>query len=398
MTTTRGAPVSTVAPAGEAPLSPARLLAQIPPGKYHVLSCYLQLRPEDRRRGAYWRALKDRAKQVLESEPMAALPREDRLAVERDVARLEAATENSARLPHSRGLAMFACEALNLLMSVPLPRVHRTRLVLDDTPWVRELVEEQGRFGRILAVVIDRAHDRFFEVSAAGVEECADEIPVAQRGGRYRPDRSDAPGWGERDYQSRIREQGRRHYAAVAHRLEALAARGPIRGIVLAGPLKHTAALRQALPPHLAAHLLGTVRANPTSITPAQVETIVLEAAEAQERTTVERQLAALKEGLGTGTAVDGPRETLLALARGQVRQLFLRAALEGSGYRCATTNRLALSESECAGEGAPLPLHDLADEVVEEALRQGIEVITIEDEESARTIDGFAATLRFRP
>jgi peptide subunit release factor 1 (eRF1) len=39
----------------------------------------------------------------------------------------------------------------------------------------------------------------------------------------------------------------------------------------------------------------------------------------------------------------------------------------------------------------------DVVDEAVEEALRQGIEVIVVHDPAAAEAIDGLAAVLRFR-
>ena len=39
----------------------------------------------------------------------------------------------------------------------PLPRVHRSRLVVDRTPLVRELAASEAEFGRIFTVTLDRA-------------------------------------------------------------------------------------------------------------------------------------------------------------------------------------------------------------------------------------------------
>jgi len=244
--------------------------------------------------------------------------------------------------------------------------------------------------------VLDRAHARFFEVTTADAVECACLAPVARRGGKFHGDRGDAPGWGEHDYHNRLAEELHRHYARVTREIEDLTRQHPIRGIVIAGPLEHTAALARFLPGPLAARLMGRIRLNPTAVSPAEVQAATFEAVSAHERTATEVTLSGFNDALGTGWAVEGPQATLRALARGQVRQLFLRADLAGGGYRCATTGRLALAKNECRGEGKPVPIQDVADEAVEEALRQRIEVITL-DGEFLTAIDGFAATLRFR-
>jgi len=56
---------------------------------------------------------------------------------------------------------------------------------------------EQG-LGRVLVVVVDRAHARFFEVGAN--DPHAVELPglssPAMRGGKFHSDRQGGPGWG----------------------------------------------------------------------------------------------------------------------------------------------------------------------------------------------------------
>jgi peptide subunit release factor 1 (eRF1) len=79
------------------------------------------------------------------------------------------------------------------------------------------------------------------------------------------------------------------------------------------------------------------------------------------------------------------------------VRTLLVRSDLKGSGFRCTASGRLVLAKGDCGGEGEPRPVLDVVDEAVEEALRQGIEVIVVHDPAAAEAIDGLAAVLRFR-
>jgi peptide subunit release factor 1 (eRF1) len=103
-----------------------------------------------------------------------------------------------------------------------------------------------------------------------------------------------------------------------------------------------------------------------------------------------------MEHSVGTGWAVNGARETLAALGRGQVRTLLIREDLDGAGFRCRDTGRLVLAKGDCAGEGAPDPVRDLVDEAVEEALHQRIQVVVIRDPDVAAAVDGLAAFLRF--
>ena len=189
--------------------------------------------------------------------------------------------------------------------------MHRTRASLDDTPWIAELVAASREAEPIIATVMDRALARFFTVSPAGAVELPGGFTVSARGGRYRPDREDAPGTGERDYHGRLAEERHRHYAMITERLEELGRARPASGLVLAGPADHTAALLRFLPDRLAARVLGTARLNPTSATSAAVHAAAQRVAEDHERSAAAAAVLALQESIGTGWAVEGARETL---------------------------------------------------------------------------------------
>jgi peptide subunit release factor 1 (eRF1) len=370
----------------------------VPAGSHHILSCYVRLESRDRTRATYLTTeLKERVK-ILRTDPaVLALGRAERLAIERDLARVLEYLRHLRDLPHTPGLAIFACEELGLFEAAPLARVHRTRLMLDDTPWMAELVASEQWMQPVLAVVIDRAHARFFEVTARGRTELACLTAGATRGGRFHSDRGDAPGWGEHDYHRRLEQEHHRHYANVVRQVEELLRTRPIRGVVLAGPTDHTSALARFLPDRIADRLLGTAKLNPTAISAAELQATTLEVAEEHGRKLLKSELKALDDAVGGGWAVTGPRETLRTLHRGQVRTLFVRDDLEGGGFRCVGSGRLVLAMGDCRDEGQPQPVRDLVDETIEEALRQRVRVVTVPDCAGAEAVDGLAATLRFR-
>jgi peptide subunit release factor 1 (eRF1) len=84
-------------------------------------------------------------------------------------------------------------------------------------------------------------------------------------------------------------------------------------------------------------------------------------------------------------------------LARGQLRALVVRAGQCGSGFRCGDSGRLVLSRIECRDEGEPVPIPDLVNEAIEEALRQRLDLVVIDDPEAGEAITGMAGYLRFR-
>jgi peptide subunit release factor 1 (eRF1) len=76
---------------------------------------------------------------------------------------------------------------------------------------------------------------------------------------------------------------------------------------------------------------------------------------------------------------------------------LLVAANQTGWGFRCADSGRLVLARADCRGEGPPIPVSDVVNEALEEALQQGAEVRVIDDPEAAGRLDGMAALLRFR-
>ena len=380
------------------PLAPAQLLERltgIGSDERQVVSCYVRVGLEDRPRGKFLIELKTRVKALEETLPALVRERATRLAVERDLARVVDYLKSPGHLPPTLGLAIFASEPLGLFEVVHLPRVYRSRLAVDRTPLIRELAALEEEFGRVLTAVVDRARARIFEVTAFAATEVTGPWTASTRGGRFHSDRGDSPGQGEQTFHNRIEEEKHRHCEAVARHLLALDRRQPARGVVVAGLGADAEAVGRFLHPTLAERLMGTAQLNPKGLRPAAVYAATLGVHEAYERSLERALVSAMEAALGVGWAVNGARPTLGALARGQVRTLLVNAAATGGGFRCAD-GRLVLSKQECRREEA-VPVVDLVDEAIEEALRQGVAINVVHDSKVAAGIDGLAALLRFR-
>ena len=247
----------------------------------------------------------------------------------------------------------------------------------------------------LLVAVFDRLHARFFDIDDAGIRELDSLASPGMRGGKFHSDRQGSPGWGEAGYQRRVREDTKRHFISVARRLAALERRRPLREVLLAAPGNTAMTFRRTLPASVAARVIGNTRLNPTDATAADVQRAARRSPGKGDR---ERTLLLeLREGLGTGRAVNGVRETLRALAKGQVATLLVRPRLLREGFRCAISGRLAPSRADCRGEGEAVPVLDLRAAAMKEARRQNAVVVTARSAELGREIDGLAALLRYR-
>ena len=371
-------------------------LAAMNAGRHRVVTCYLKLEPRDRSRGKYLIKLKNRVREVIQALPRLTIERAVQDEVERDLERIQTHLKSPGNLPSTRGIALFACEPIGLFEAIPLPFVYRSRVAVDTAPLVRELASVEDEFGRLLTVVLDRTAARFFEVSAYDATELPSLRADSTRGKRFRGD-PDQSGWGEHTYNNRIREEKQRHFEAIARELFAIDRRRPAHGIVLAGTGNEAAAVEPFLHNYLVERVLGTARLNPKEATPATVHEATLAVREAWERDSERALVREMQEALGSGWSVNGMTPTLRALSRGQVRSLMVHADAGEPGFRCADTGRLALTERDCRGEGEPVPVLDVVDEAIEEALRQGVDVNVVYEPEAREAIEGLAGLLRFR-
>jgi peptide subunit release factor 1 (eRF1) len=155
----------------------------------------------------------------------------------------------------------------------------------------------------------------------------------------------------------------------VAEEIFRINAQKPLSGLVVAGIGVDAAAIVPHLHTYLHDLLLGVVRLNPKTATPAEVREATLALREERERAWERAHAEAVRDGLGTGWAVNGVEATLKALMRGQVRTLL--------------------------ADG-----HDddpRIDEAVEDALAQRAQVDVLYDVRARREVNGLAALLRFR-
>ena len=371
-------------------------LTTVRAGPHRVVTCYLKLEPRDRSRGKYLIKLKNRVREVSQGLSRLGLERKVQYEVESDLERIQQYLRTDNGLPDTQGIAIFACKGIGLFEAVRLPVVHRSRLAVDATPLVRELASVEDEFGRLLTVVLDRTSARFFEITAYQSVELLDLRADSTRGKRFHGDQ-DGPGWGEHSYNNRIRVEKQRHYEAIARELFAIDRRHPAHGIVLAGTGTEAQGVRPFLHSYLIDRVLGTAKLNPKEATPARAHAATLLVREAWERASERALVQQMQEALGTGWALNGIAPTLRALSRGQVRSLLVNADASEPGFRCADTGRLTLTERECRAEGEPVPVIDVIDDAIEEALRQRVNVNVVYEPDARDEVAGLAALLRFR-
>ncbi len=369
-------------------------LLRVGPDAGWVVSCYQKLEPGDRAGKKYRIKLKNRLRRASERLAVLGFSHAERAAVGDALARVERFFDQSTNLSGGRGVAVFVAE--DLFLVVKLPYVLRSRILVDRTAVVSELVALTEAGTRMLVAVADRRSARLFAVDVNGVSELTGLVsPEATRGRRFHP-ASDRQGAGEYRFHTRIREEKQRHLATVADAAARAWRTGGFDGVVVGGVGVDAAALVPHLSSELQGRLLGVIRLAPKQATPAGIRDAALELlADAADAAGAEAvgEIAGLK---GSGWATDGIEPTLAALANGQVRTLVVDHDAEVPGYRFPKSGRLATSPSGTRGDGEAEPVADLLDDAMEEALRQRARVAVVVGPMAGR-IDRMAGVLRFR-
>jgi len=365
-----------------------------------VITCYQKLEPADRLSDKYRIKLKNRLRGAAERLDVLGYAHAEREGIRAGLARVEEFFSHPSNLEGSRGMAVFV--APKLFKVVPLPYVLRSRVLVDRTAVVGELVALTEEGTRLLAVVTDRRSARFFDVGLLGATELEGlAAPESSRGARFHGTVAARPGpgfggAGEYRFQNRMRDEKDRHLARVAEAATARLRSGAFDGLVIGGIGVAPDALAAHLHPSARERVTGVLQLAPKKVTPAEIRDRAMALLADRAQSHAEAAVEEFRRLLPNRWAVDGVEPTLRALSRGQVRTLLVDHEARVPGFRFAATGRLSESVSAFRGEGEALPIADLLDDAVEDALRQRAHVAVVHGA-PARRFDRLAAVLRFQ-
>ena len=134
-----------------------------------MVSCYQKLEPADRVGEKTRIKLKNRVRRAADRLEVLGFSHADRETVRGALGRVEEFFKDPSNLKGGRGIAVFA--GVRYFRAVPLPYVLRSRVLVDRTPVVSELVALAGARSRVLVVATDRKSARFFDVNLDQVTE-----------------------------------------------------------------------------------------------------------------------------------------------------------------------------------------------------------------------------------
>jgi len=396
-------------------------LAEFRPQGYLTTTLYLKLTPEYRQGNKYISVFKDLVKKKEKDLDAMGVDKEVRKSVMQDIQKMLEFISEPRNLQGCRGLALFSCSALGMFEHIKLPYVYRNRLMFAPDPLVREIAAIDEEFGRVAVLLVDRKHIRYFLMDISGIEEKLDFLePMTTRAHRFHsggallkgaegsfqyrmPSRVASPnvvqhGVGEWRFHMRLREEWHRILKLASDALFEEWKRIYFDKLIIGGFVEEgLREIENFLHPYLRERLVGYIEITPEEATPQQVWEKSLDLLWQKDREQEKDVIAELLELQGEGLAVNGTSRVLEMLAIGNVRTLILPEDFEKPGFLCPESH-LAFLKPECPLPNEnPIPVSDIVDEALEEALDQRATVEVIIDKELQKKVDGLGAILRFK-
>ena len=281
--------------------------------------------------------------------------------LERVVDRVRRGFERST----TRGVAIFACRALDLFVVHELPVSVRSELLVNPTPAVGQLELILQQSEKIAVLAADRQRARIF------VYRLGELIERTERTGDLGRD-YDTVGEHDRGGVDDHRdEMAHQHLRNAVDLLWSVYQDEGFDHLVLAAADNVAVEIEKGLHPYLSERLHGRLDISPNASEP-EIRAAALEA----ERSIEADREAALVDDLraavaSNGRGVAGIEPVLDALAERRIERLLVSDGYAVEGWKCDSCGRLAKVGRTCTCGAEMQHIADLVEEAVEDALAQ---------------------------
>jgi peptide chain release factor subunit 1 len=370
-----------------------RELAGLKGERAPVVSCYLDVdgrrfhRPHDYE--VHLDAMMRRARRQLSDA--SAPDRGVEALVEADLRRIESYVRGGIDRSHTRGLAVFACSASEVWRVIELPVPVRNRVVLNHTPYVRELESVIERYERFAVLLADRQRARLFLFELGQLVERQEQFDQLPRHD------DDGGEWTKDHLAGHTAAAVSRHLKRAAAAAFAFYRDQGFDHLIVGAPEGIAGDLERELHPYLreriAARLPVAVAARDDEIRAAALA-VEDQVARSRQATAVER----LRQAVGSGgPGVAGLAPVLRALVARRVHTLLVSEGYEEPGWRCRSCAYIGVRGRGCPVCNAEMDqVDDVIEEAVEEGLAQSCRLEMCRDNADLDVLGRVGALLRF--
>jgi peptide subunit release factor 1 (eRF1) len=368
----------------------ARLVA-FEPTTFPVLSVYLNTQPDQHGRSPDAAPYLHREFKALSRTWAPSSPA--RHSFDQDVERIVSYVTDEID-PAANGVAIFACwgaekffEAIQLTSPF-----HDNRVYAYNQPHLYHLARLDEQYPRYAAVLTDTNTARIFVFGLGHV------IDAEQVKGK-KVHRVKVGGWSQARYQRRVGNAHQEHAKEVMERLAQIVREDQVNHIILVGDSVVIPLLQEQMPPEM----VSMVEVMKLDIHASEHDILIatLEQLQEQEvKTVTEKVDRLMHQYRARGLAVIGLHETLEALANGQVEELLISGALDGSHPLPEEVEAIfapEIPDSEGGTESDEPRQASLPDLLVTKAKQTGAIVTFIEDAALLESAGGVGAFLRWR-
>ncbi len=362
-------------------------LAVFEPTPFPVISLYLNTQPNEHGRDNFdafvRREFKRRAKNWMARTP-------ERESFDRDTERITEYLRDEVR-PSANSAAIFACAAEGDFFEAVQSDapIEENRLYVSYQPHIYTLARLIDQYPRYAALVADTKEARLF---VFGAGEQLEQRSVAASN----VNRTMIGKWSEARLQRYIDNLHMHHAKDVAEALDRLVREEQVRWVVMAGDEVIIPLLREQLPASLDKRVIGILRLEITS-PDHEVMQATFDAVRAEDaREDAEKVTKLLDEYRGSGFAVTGACNTLVALTLGQVEEMLISARFQDLCDDLAGDDVSLVPTVPDEGDDQTR-IVTIADELVARARQTGTHVSFIEDATRLAEHGGVGAKLRYR-
>jgi peptide subunit release factor 1 (eRF1) len=293
--------------------------------------------------------------------------------------------------------AIFACGQQGFWREFDIPAQLLTpKVAVSQRFHLKPLAAVLDGEQRACVLLADRTKARVFELLNDEVVEKEDFINELTRRGK-----SDGYGGYDAGHAERkVMNEAAQHFRLVADRIEQYFERGGCDRLLIGCRDDVWSEIEPQLQSLARQHLVGHFRIDPKVATPEQVKQMAHEQL-ASYSANIKQEL--IREVIGeahrNGRGAIGLRRVLRSLETGEVSTLLLGSNFHAAGVKCYHCGHMDLHVSPtctvCGKDNTEL--EDIGDAIVGHAIRTGVELVYIPDDEEFDRIGRIAALLRFR-
>lgn len=296
-----------------------------------------------------------------------------------------------------RGKAIFADKSKGVWKEFDLPAwLPGTQLILNRRFHLKPLTSVLEHVPSVCTCLMDRSKARIFRYQNQKIEEMGDFFNDLPRRGR-------SDGWSGYDgghAERKVLNDAKQHYKFVADTLLEMFERGGFEMLAIGCHDDQLPDIQSVLHPYLQQRMLGRFRVDPAIASPDSVKGSVeklLDEHLVSRRQELVRE--AMAEAHANARGALGLRRVLRSLETREIQTLLLGDKFKAPGYECYNCGHIDMRMTDvCAMCGQRVrEMDDIADAILGHAMKNGIEVMYIQNDTAFEQAGHIAALLRFR-